>query len=134
MPRILVIAATERRPLAEDTPLEIEDLQIKIWRGMSPERKAELIVGTVRRWTIWSWKGSGAGILAQARASSSFAAPVDAFAEHVVDRFYVPLDLLRRAARERSSVNLIHVDTAMKIDLLIGGGTSTRMSCTGASR
>lgn len=45
MPIIRVVAATERRPLAEDTPFEIEDLQIKIWRGMSPERKAELIVG-----------------------------------------------------------------------------------------
>lgn len=37
--------AVERLPLAEDTPLEIEERQIAIWRLMSPERKAELIVG-----------------------------------------------------------------------------------------
>lgn len=48
---------------------------------------------------------------------------VDAFAARVADAFYVPLERLRRAARERLSVNLIHVDTAMKIDLFVAGGT-----------
>jgi hypothetical protein len=45
VPIILVVAANERRPLAEDTPFEVEDIQTGIWRRMSPERKAELIVG-----------------------------------------------------------------------------------------
>lgn len=45
MPIIRVVAATERRPLADDTPFEIEDIQIGIWRRMSPERKADIIVG-----------------------------------------------------------------------------------------
>lgn len=48
---------------------------------------------------------------------------VDTFAERVTDRFYVPLERLRRAAGERLSVNLIHVDSAMKVDLFMAGGT-----------
>lgn len=39
------MADSVRLPLAEDTPLEIEAIQIAIWRQMSPERKAGLIVG-----------------------------------------------------------------------------------------
>ena len=33
----------QRRPLAEDTPLEIERLQIQIWRTMTPDRKAQIV-------------------------------------------------------------------------------------------
>jgi len=48
---------------------------------------------------------------------------VEALVEKLTDRFYVPLEQLRRAARERVSVNLIHLPTAMKIDLFVAGGT-----------
>jgi hypothetical protein len=37
------VGATQRRPLAEDTPFEIEHLQIQIWRAMTPDRKAHLV-------------------------------------------------------------------------------------------
>jgi hypothetical protein len=33
----------ERRPLADDTPVEVEDLQIEAWRRMSPAEKAALV-------------------------------------------------------------------------------------------
>lgn len=38
-----------RRPLAEDTPLEIEQVQIDIWRRMSPSDKMRLVSGLCRR-------------------------------------------------------------------------------------
>ena len=37
-----------RRPLAEDTSLEIEQIQIEQWRRMSPAQKAALISGLSR--------------------------------------------------------------------------------------
>lgn len=48
---------------------------------------------------------------------------VDLFLEQTADRFYVPMDRLRRAVRDRLSVNVIHMDTAMKLDLFMTGGT-----------
>jgi hypothetical protein len=35
----------ERRPLAEDTPFEIEQIQIEMWRNMTTTRKLELVFG-----------------------------------------------------------------------------------------
>ena len=49
---------------------------------------------------------------------------VEAMAEALAERFYVPIERLRQAAREHKSVNLIHLATAMKIDLFVAGGTS----------
>lgn len=37
-----------RPPLASDTSLEIEDLQIERWRDMSPAAKADLITALTR--------------------------------------------------------------------------------------
>jgi hypothetical protein len=37
--------------------------------------------------------------------------------------FYLSADGLRRAVRERGTVNLIHHETAIKVDLFIAGGT-----------
>lgn len=37
--------------------------------------------------------------------------------------FYVAEDALRRAVRDRSSANLIHHDTSIKIDVFVAGGT-----------
>jgi hypothetical protein len=48
---------------------------------------------------------------------------VDALVEALADRFYVPVARLRQAAREHRSVNLIHLATAMKIDIFVAGGT-----------
>ena len=48
---------------------------------------------------------------------------VDALIEALPDRFYLPIERLRQAAREHRSVNLIHLATAMKIDLFVAGGT-----------
>ena len=39
------MARTARRPLAEDTPLEIEARQIDMWRRMSREDKAFIVAG-----------------------------------------------------------------------------------------
>ena len=48
---------------------------------------------------------------------------VDALLDGLSARFYVPAERLRRAASERLSVNIIHLDTAMKVDLFVAGGT-----------
>jgi hypothetical protein len=48
---------------------------------------------------------------------------VDALINGLSGRFYVPAERLRRAAHERLSVNVIHLDTAMKVDLFVAGGT-----------
>lgn len=37
--------------------------------------------------------------------------------------FYIDGDALRRAVRERSSANLVHHETQLKIDLFVAGGT-----------
>ena len=38
--------------------------------------------------------------------------------------FYVDSDALRRAARERSTVNVIHIPTNIKVDLFVAGGST----------
>lgn len=43
-----VVEPTVRRPLAEDTPLEIEQVQIDIWRRMSQQEKAQLVTSMCR--------------------------------------------------------------------------------------
>lgn len=48
---------------------------------------------------------------------------IDGLVEALADRFYVQVGRLRQAAREHRSVNLIHLATAMKIDLFVAGGT-----------
>lgn len=48
---------------------------------------------------------------------------VDALAERLSARFYVPVGLLRRAVHERSSANVIDTLTALKVDLFMAGGT-----------
>lgn len=40
------------------------------------------------------------------------------------DRFYIDDRSLRRAIHERSSTNLIHQETQLKIDLFVAGGTT----------
>ena len=42
------VEAPVRRPLADDTPLEIEQVQIDIWRRMSREDKAQLVTSMCR--------------------------------------------------------------------------------------
>lgn len=39
------------------------------------------------------------------------------------ETFYVDQEALLRAARERSTANLIHHDTSVKVDLFVAGGT-----------
>lgn len=46
-----------RQPLAEDTPLEIEDVQLALWRAMSPQRKMQLISAMCRRINILTREG-----------------------------------------------------------------------------
>jgi hypothetical protein len=48
---------------------------------------------------------------------------VDALAERLSARFYVPIGLIRRAVRDRSSATVIDTLTALKVDLFIAGGT-----------
>lgn len=43
------MAPVERLPLAEDTPLEVEQVQIELWRRMTPQDKMRLISGMCRR-------------------------------------------------------------------------------------
>jgi hypothetical protein len=42
------MAPVERLPLAEDTPLEVEEVQLALWRKMSPQDKMRLISGICR--------------------------------------------------------------------------------------
>lgn len=48
---------------------------------------------------------------------------VPAIVRALGDRFYADEEALRRAARDRSSANVIHRETAMKVDLFVAGGT-----------
>lgn len=48
---------------------------------------------------------------------------VQPFVEQLGDRFHVEPDSLRRAIRDRSSTNIIHFETSMKVDLFIVGGS-----------
>lgn len=43
-----VVEPPVRRPLADDTPLEIEQVQIDIWRRMSQEEEAQLVTSLCR--------------------------------------------------------------------------------------
>lgn len=49
---------------------------------------------------------------------------VDPLIEKLTPRFYVPSGLLRRAARQQTSANLIDNDTGLKVDLFVAGGTA----------
>lgn len=42
------MASVERLPLAEDTPFEVEQVQIDGWRKMTPQDKMRLISGICR--------------------------------------------------------------------------------------
>jgi len=48
---------------------------------------------------------------------------VDDLVAAVHEEFYIDADAVRRAIRDRSSVNLIHQDTQLKVDLFVAGGT-----------
>lgn len=48
---------------------------------------------------------------------------VDALVAALAAEFYIDADALRRAIRTRSSVNLIHQATQLKVDLFVAGGT-----------
>jgi hypothetical protein len=48
---------------------------------------------------------------------------VDALAAALSAEFYLDADALRRAVRTRSSANLIHQATQLKVDLFVAGGT-----------
>jgi hypothetical protein len=48
---------------------------------------------------------------------------VEALAAALSAEFYVDADALRRAIRTRSSTNLIHQATQLKVDLFVAGGT-----------
>jgi hypothetical protein len=48
---------------------------------------------------------------------------VDALVAALSAEFYIDADALRRAIRTRSSANLIHQATQLKVDLFVAGGT-----------
>jgi hypothetical protein len=48
---------------------------------------------------------------------------VDRFASALGDGFYVDVDSLRRAVRDRSSANVIHYATSTKVGLFVAGGS-----------
>ena len=48
---------------------------------------------------------------------------VEPLVEALMPLFYVDADALSRAVAERRSVNLIHHDTQVKVDLFVAGGT-----------
>lgn len=48
---------------------------------------------------------------------------VDALVEQLSPRFYIPVQRLVAAVRERRSVSLVDNETVMKVDLFVAGGT-----------
>lgn len=52
---------------------------------------------------------------------------VDALVAALSPEFYVDADALRRAIQARSSANLIHQPTQLKVDLFVAGGTPLDM-------
>jgi len=48
---------------------------------------------------------------------------VPTFVDKLGDEFYADPDSLRRAIRDRSSTNIIHYATSMKVDLFVVGGS-----------
>ena len=54
-------------------------------------------------------------------------AHVDALVSALSPEFYVDAEALRRAVRARSSANLIHQATQIKVDLFVAGGTPLDM-------
>jgi len=48
---------------------------------------------------------------------------VEALVAALSPEFYVDADAMRRAIRTRSSTNLIHLPTQLKVDLFVAGGT-----------
>jgi hypothetical protein len=48
---------------------------------------------------------------------------IEPLIERLSPRFYIPTELLRRAARARTSANLIDNETGLKVDLFVAGGT-----------
>lgn len=46
-----------------------------------------------------------------------------AIADALQDRFYVDAESIARAIRDRSSCNLVHLDTGIKVDLFVKGKT-----------
>jgi hypothetical protein len=48
---------------------------------------------------------------------------VDALVSRLSPAFYIDADAVRRAIRTRTSANLIHQETQLKVDLFIAGGT-----------
>jgi hypothetical protein len=50
-------------------------------------------------------------------------ADIEPFVSSLGDEFYAEPESLRRAVRDRSNSNLIHLPTTTKIDLFIAGGT-----------
>lgn len=48
---------------------------------------------------------------------------IDPLVAELSPRFYIPIERLRSAVRERQSVNLIDQDTAVKVDIFVAGGT-----------
>ena len=51
------------------------------------------------------------------------ASQVDALVTALTPNFYVDEDAVRRAIRDRGSVNLIHQASQLKVDLFVAGGT-----------
>jgi hypothetical protein len=48
---------------------------------------------------------------------------VGKFVDRLGDEFYADADALRRAIRDKSSTNIIHYATSMKVDLFVVGGS-----------
>ncbi len=48
---------------------------------------------------------------------------IQPFVTALTDEFYVDADAIRRAVQTRSSVNLIHHATGIKVDIFVAGGT-----------
>jgi len=48
---------------------------------------------------------------------------IEPFVAELSPQFYIPIERLRTAVRDRQSANLIDHDTALKVDVFVAGGT-----------
>src|SRR5207247_670780 len=108
---------TPRAALSADTSAAAEDVQLRLWREMSDAEKARLVTALSQSADAMA----RAGILHHHPAlGQSHIAPLTAALEGA---FYVDRAALERAVRDRSSANVIHLGTSVKVDLFVAGGS-----------
>jgi len=108
--------------LSLDTTADIERIQVEAWRVMSPLEKAGLVGGSLAS----SIGGEPRTTLDVDIVVAMAETDVDCVLAALGSEFYADAGAIRRAIHQRSSVNVIHHASAIKVDLFIGDDQSSR--------